>query len=253
MRQLISLYGPFAIQSFGLFIVLGIIIFTILFLRDPRRKKLISIEQYYNGLSGAIIAGFIGGRLLYMSTNWETFGSLWNIFAFWQGGYSLLGGILALMIFVPWYLKKQEIPILPLVDLVSLYAPFLQAISRMGCFFAGCCYGIHTTSWWGIAHDMCPGELLHPTQLYSAVFLFGIFLFLYLFAQYHFKKAGQLFCVYLILMSIERFIIDFWRADREFISLISILSLAQLLALLLLVLGICGLIYFTFSTTAKKT
>lgn len=253
MRQLISLYGPFAIQSFGLFIVLGIIIFTILFLGDPRRKKLINAEQYYNGLSGAIIAGFIGGRLLYMSTNWETFGSIWNIFAFWQGGYSLLGGILALLIFVPWYLKKQLIPILPLVDLVSLYAPFLQAISRIGCFFAGCCYGIQTISWLGITHSMCPGKLLHPTQLYSAGFLFGIFLFLYLFAQHHFKKAGQLFCVYLILMSAERFIIDFWRADREFVSLISTLSLAQLIALLLLALGMCGLIYFTFSKTAKKT
>lgn len=149
MRELFSLYGPVGIQSFGLFIVIGILIFTFLFLQDPRRKNLISSEQYYNGLSAAIIVGFLGGRLLYVATSDEPI-SFGQIFAFWEGGYSLLGGIVALTIFIPWYLKAHNIPILPLLDLVSIYAPLLQSISRIGCFFAGCCFGVVTHAPWVI-------------------------------------------------------------------------------------------------------
>lgn len=255
MRQLYSLYGPFAIQSFGLFIVIGIILFTYLFLHDPRRKKLISSEQYYNLLSWALVAGFIGGRLLYAATNWDSLPSLAHIFAFWESGYSLLGGILMLIALVPYYLNKHHIPIMPLIDLVCVYAPLLQAISRIGCFFAGCCYGLPTTAPWAIAPVYCDttGHLLHPTQLYSAGLLFLIFLFLYFFGQNLFKKTGQITCAYLFLMSSERFLVDFWRADREFVFVSQQLSVSQLIALILGLIGICGFIYFTLDSKRKKS
>lgn len=252
MRQLFSLYGPLGIQSFGLFIVIGIILFTCLFLRDPRSKKLLRPEQYYNLLSAAILAGFVGARLLYAATNWHTFGSIWNIFAFWEGGYSLLGGIVALMIVVPWYLKNHHIPILPLLDVVSVYAPLLQAVSRIGCFFAGCCYGLPTSIPWNIASADCATRL-HPTQLYSAALLFGIFFLLYFFGHYLFKKTGQITSAYLVLMSLERFIVDFWRGDREFSSLSHHLSVSQLIAFVILIVGICGFIYFTITSKRKKS
>jgi phosphatidylglycerol---prolipoprotein diacylglyceryl transferase len=252
MRQLFSLYGPLGIQSFGLFIVIGIILFTYLFLRDPRSKKLLRPEQYYNLLSAAILAGFVGARLLYASTNWHTFGSFWNIFAFWEGGYSLLGGIIALMILVPWYLKKHHIPILPLLDVVSVYAPLLQSVSRVGCFFAGCCYGQPTLVSWSVTAADCAARL-HPTQLYSAAFLFSIFFILYFFGHYLFKQTGQITSIYLILMSLERFVVDFWRGDREFSSLSHHLSIAQLIALVIMIVGICGFICFTIASKRRKS
>lgn len=242
MRELFSLYGPFAIQSFGLCIVIGILLFTVLFLRDPRRKTLISTERYYNLLSSSILIGFIGGRLLYATTSEEPIQPFWYIFAFWEGGYSLLGGILALILFVPWYLKTHKIPILPLLDLISTYAPLLQAVSRIGCFFAGCCYGTPLPGFWK----------LHPTQLYSAGLLLLIFLFLYFLGQRLFAKPGQIICVYLILMSIERFAVDFWRGDREFITLSSFFSVVQLIALILIATGVYGFIYFTFFGKTRK-
>ena len=252
MRQLFSLYGPLGIQSFGLFIVAGIIIFTYLFLRDPRSKKLINTEQYYNLLSIAILAGFAGGRLLFALTNWHSFGPVWNIFAFWQGGYSLLGGIVALMIVGPWYLKNHHIPIVPLLDVVSVYAPLLQAVSRIGCYFAGCCYGVPTASALGIYAADCATKL-HPTQLYSAGLLFALFFILYLFGHRLFKKTGQITNAYLIGMSIERFVVDFWRGDREFSFISHALSISQLIALSITMVGICGFIFFTFESKRKKS
>jgi phosphatidylglycerol:prolipoprotein diacylglycerol transferase len=255
MRQLFSLYGPLAIQSFGLFIVIGIILFTYLFLRDPRRKKLISPEQYYNLLSWALVAGFIGGRLLYAATNWDAIPSWTHIFAFWEGGYSLLGGILMLLAIVPYYLNKNHIPIMPLIDLVCVYAPLLQSISRVGCFFAGCCYGLPSAAPWAIAPTYChtAGNLLHPTQLYSAGLLLLIFLFFYFFGKKLFKKTGQITGAYLFLMSSERFLVDFWRGDREFSFISDLLSVSQLIALIIGLIGILGFSYFTFESKRNKS
>lgn len=237
-RQLLHLYGPLAINSFGLFIVIGLIVFSALFLSDPKRPKLISLDTYFNGLSLAILAGLIGGRLLFVITHWSMIENWGNIFAFWLGGFSLLGGIIALLLVIPLYLRMNDVTIIPLLDLAATYAPLLQSISRLGCFFAGCCFGIPTTLPFGIINTECGilgmnNKFLHPTQLYSAFSLLGIFLLLYFILQYYFQKPGQLFFAYLFLMSLERFTVDFWRADREYLSItaLQLFSIPQWVAL----------------------
>lgn len=241
--------GPFSIHTFGLFIAVGIILFSILFLRDPRRKKIISNEQYYSILSYSILAGFIGGRILYALPNWQELPSFWTLFAFWEGGFSLLGGIIALLITIPFLLKKEHLEPFPLLDIASIYAPLLQAISRVGCYFAGCCFGIPIGNAWSIT-GFCP-DTLHPTQLYSASILFGIFLFLYFCAKNYYKKPGQITCIYLFLMGTERFFIDFLRADREFVAISNIFSLAQIIALILMASSTIGFIFITHRARQK--
>ena len=245
-RELFHLYGPLAINSFGLIIIIGIIIFSILLLRDPKRSKLITVDQYFNILSLAIVSAFMGGRILYLLGNWKNIESFWQIFAFWEGGFSLLGGIIALLVIMPYYFKKHHLNALALLDLGAVYAPLLQSISRIGCFFAGCCFGKPTDLIFGIPNSEC-GLLVHPTQLYSAVALFIIFLAMYFLFQYRFKRPGQLLCLYLVLMSAERFIIDFWRGDRDFlpISVLHILSIPQLIALGIALFASIGFIHAT--------
>jgi phosphatidylglycerol---prolipoprotein diacylglyceryl transferase len=228
-RELVPIYGPFRINSFGVFIVIGLLVFSFLLLKDPRRKKLITVDQYYNILSLAIIVALIGGRFLYIITNWHLLDAWWEIFAIWQGGFSLLGGILALLFFMPIYFKKSGIPALQFLDLAATYAPLLQSISRIGCFFAGCCFGIATNLPFGIMNSHC-NHAMHPTQLYSAITLFIIFVIMFCIAQYKARYPGQLVCIYLFLISVERFTVDFWRADREFVSSISAFSIVQLIA-----------------------
>lgn len=254
-RQLLHLYGPLAINSFGLFIVIGIIIFSALFLSDPKRSKIISTQTYFNGLSLAIIAGLAGGRLLFVLSHPENIDHWLQIFAFWMGGFSLLGGVVALLIAIPLYLKKHKIEIIPLLDLTAVYAPLLQAISRIGCFFAGCCFGAPTTGAFGVYNTQCgipelSNRLLHPTQLYSAAALLIIFLIMYFILEPFCKKKGQLACSYLLLMSLERFTIDFWRADRDLIPGFANLSIPQAVALILALIAFLGLI--TISFPAKK-
>lgn len=238
-RELLHLYGPFSINSFGLMIVIGLCIFSYLLLKDKKRPSIISTEHYFSLISPAIIAAIIGGRLLFVFTHWATFDHWIDIFAIWQGGFSLLGGIIALMMVMPFYFKKYNIPLLPFLDLISIYAPLLQSISRIGCYLAGCCYGCPTTFFSGY----------HPTQIYSAISLLGIFLFQYYVARTWKLKPGQLFCIYLMLMSIERFGNDLLRADRE-MSSIAHLSITQLICAAIFVGA--AISYIVFNSNKKK-
>ncbi len=255
-RELVHLYGPLAINSFGLFIIIGLVVFSALILSDPKRTRLISTDQYFNTLSLAILAALIGGRSLFVLSHWKQIKPWWNIFAFWLGGFSLLGAVIALLLVMPLYLKKRKIKIVELLDLAAIYAPLLQAISRIGCFFAGCCFGLPTSLPFGVINNECgipefAYKPLHPTQLYSAFGLLAIFLLLYFVLQYYFKKPGQLICAYLFLMSLERFFVDLWRADREFLSTsgLQFLSVPQLVAS---IIALCAGIVFAIITFGKN-
>lgn len=240
-RELLHLYGPFSINSFGLMIIIGLLVFSYLLLKDPKRPSIISIENYFNILTPGIIAGLVGGRLLFVLTHWASFDHWIDIFAIWQGGFSLLGGILALIIVMPFYFKKYTITTLPFLDLISIYAPLLQSISRIGCYVAGCCFGCSATYFF----------TTHPTQLYSALALFLIFLFQYLVARKWHLKPGQLFCIYLLAMSAERFCNDFFRGEREMSSIITSLSVAQIMSSIIFV-GAGGA-YFVFNSYKKNS
>jgi phosphatidylglycerol:prolipoprotein diacylglycerol transferase len=121
---------------------------------------------------------------------------------------------------------------LPLFDLVAVYAPLFQSIARLGCLMAGCCYGCPTTMSWAISID---GMYVHPTQLYSSILLFGIFIILYTFKYQWARRPGLLITRYLMLASAERFIIEFWRSNPQIIGIwfLHYLSIQQWIALAL--------------------
>jgi phosphatidylglycerol:prolipoprotein diacylglycerol transferase len=113
---------------------------------------------------------------------------------------------------------------------------------------AGCCYGCPASVCWAVPHGLF---FVHPTQLYSTVFLFVIFLVL-LTARPLFSKPGQLVLLYLILESGERFVVDFWRGDREFIAssgFWGILSVHQYIAF---ILGMVALIIMVMITVRAQ-
>src|SRR5438477_8730331 len=144
--ELIHIYGPLGIQAYGLFIMLAIII-TVWAMRKNKRFAQLNLEPVYlNIIIVSIIAGCCGGRLLEVISEPNIYNHWYDWFALWQGGFSALGAILGIIMIVPFYLKKINIPALATCDLVALYAPLLQAIARLGCFTAGCCYGTLTHS-----------------------------------------------------------------------------------------------------------
>lgn len=254
--ELLHIYGPISIQWYGLMIFIGIVVFTYFVLKDPRRKKLISTDQFFDLVTLGIATGIIGGRLLFVLTNRHDISSLYDCIAIWDGGFSVLGSIVGILCIVPLYLRAKKIRALELLDLVSIYAPLLQSIARIGCFLAGCCYGCQTSVFWAVrcfgdCQDAC--VLVHPTQLYSAFSLFLIFMIMRFCANFLGKKPGQLLILYIILESVERFVVDFWRGDREFLAnsgFFAIFSLHQYVAMALCVVAL--IILFTIAVQAHK-
>lgn len=194
--ELIHIHGPLGIQSYGLFIMLGIFV-SVWAMRRNRRFHQLNLEPVYlNIIIVSVLAGCFGGRLVEIISEPNIYQHWHDWFALWQGGFSALGAIIGVITITPFYLKMSNIPILPTCDLVAIYAPLLQSIARLGCFTAGCCYGIPTQSIFGIIYTnpltlAAQNIVIHPTQLYSSAILFMLFLFMYYIGQHISKKQAD--------------------------------------------------------------
>ncbi len=256
--HLAHIYGPIWIQSYGFMIAVGLLIFMYLTLNDPRRKQLASTEVYINGCFFGLLCGVLGARILYALSYPAEFAGRWHEFFMpWVGGLTVIGAIAGVGIGSLWYFKRYHIPALPMFDLVTLYGPLLQGISRLGCLAAGCCYGAPAGDLlWAITftHPDAHAPLfvaLHPTQLYAGIASFIIFLVLLSLQKYLLKRPGLTFCCYLALENSARFMVDFWRGDRD--PLIGnwgpfIISQVQLYALIGLFIALTGLCWLLFTS-----
>jgi phosphatidylglycerol:prolipoprotein diacylglycerol transferase len=248
--MIIPLFGPFAIHPYGLCIALGVSIALVLMLRAGPGQAAIPRDDLFNLINLSILAGIVGGRALSIAADYDQLDSWADLFAFWDGGFSILGSILAIVICVCVYAMIKKLSILAILDLFGLYAPLVQAFGRIGCYFAGCCHGIPTTQPWGITYtdplSLAPLCIkLHPTQLYNVALLLFLFAGLIFMARRH-PYPGTVFGWSILVLGLIRFATDFWRGDRGLLlpcgpltlSTNQILSgLFMLFAVLLLVLA----------------
>lgn len=220
--QILHLYGPVWIYGYGLMIVMGFLLFLYATINHPIRKFLMSADTYFTMLFVGLLGGVIGGRGLFVLTNWHHFSRTpWEMFYPWVGGFMISGSIIGITLLLPWYLWYKYVSIIPALDFVSVYAPLMQSIARIGCLLAGCCYGAPSSLSlpWAVYFTHPAGSAplfihLHPTQLYASAASFIIFLILKSFTRYKKLKNGMLTVSYLLLENLARFTVDFWRGDR---------------------------------------
>jgi phosphatidylglycerol:prolipoprotein diacylglycerol transferase len=237
---LITFSGNFGIHGYGVAIATGVLIALWWASRHPWCRFFGSSERFVDFVISCVFVGILGGRLLYALTQWDTFEHVTDVFRIWEGGFSVWGTVIAIIIFLPFYAARHKLPVLLALDLCALYALLVHAIARLGCWYAGCCGGISTGLPWGLRNH--EGVLSHPTQLYSAgiLFLFFIILKRYLSRRYH--RPGNILAWYMIGIALERGIVDFWREDRLMTLWSSMYSVHQLIALGMFVVGVATLI-----------
>jgi len=220
--RILHIYGPLWVNGYGLMIALGFFVFTLVTYFDRWRRTTIRAEQFLNVLLVGFLSAVIGGRVLFVLFEPpKTVGQFFEIFYPWIGGFSQFGSVIAVVVGVAWYLKKNSIRILPFFDLIAQYVPVLMAISRFGCFFAGCCYGMstHAHAWYSVVftnpHGLAPLHVpLYATQLFAVVANVVMFFILVFIRKKAWYVPGTIVFSYLMLASLSRFIIDFWRGDR---------------------------------------
>ena len=246
MRPILFSLGGLSIHSYGLMMAIAFIAGIFIALRYAKREGLkadivIDLSVY------VILAAIIGARFLYVAGQWDKYkDNLLDIFMVQKGGLVFLGGLLLSILVVVLYAKRKQIPILKLLDVLTPGAAIGYAITRIGCFLNGCCFGVPTDSPCGIefppgalAHFYFPDQHLHPTQLYSSASM--LLAFIILVVLYRSKKFdGQIFYWGLIFYSVYRFAVEFLRfSPMHWLGL----TPSQWIVFLTFAVGVYGLVH----------
>lgn len=204
---------------------------------DLRRRKLPADAYTIIGLAG--IAGLLGAKLYHLlESPSEFFADPWpQLFSrtgfAWFGGF--LGGFLTLILLARHY----KIPILQMLDAASPAAALGYGIGRIGCLTSGDGdYGIPTSLPWGMSfpNGLVPTlERVHPTPIYELLAALAIAWFLWRLGTPSPRKpkaTGEIFCNYLILTGIARFLVEFIRINpRSFLGMSNAQAMAALSAI----------------------
>lgn len=242
-----KIFGLF--YMYGLMIAVGILAcFGVIFYYGKKKK----IEEkfidfiFYNAIA-SIVVGF-GAAALFQATynyieNPKAGFDLGGGITFIGG---LIGGVTCFLIIYAIFRKRYKTKLYEVLSMTPCAILIAHAFGRVGCFFAGCCYGKETDSFLGVQFPDLPHPV-HATQLYEAAFLFILFaICFYLLMKKDFKHNLS---VYLIAYGIFRFFIEFLRADDRG-KLFAGISPSQFWSILMVLAGVG--VYFLVRWLYKK-
>lgn len=236
------------VHLYGVMIAAGLLCcFGVLFFYTKKKgfnEKFVDFI-FYDGIA-SILVGFLGAAL---------FQAFYNYLKNPEGGFDitsgltfiggLIGGVVCFLTvyFVFFKMKKLTGNIFDLLPIATCCILVAHGFGRLGCFFAGCCYGKPTDSFLGVRFPVnslysgYDGSPVHPTQLYEAAFLFLSFA---LFSLLYLKKNDNyIMSYYLVSYGVFRFLIEYVRGDvAERGKFIGHLFPSQFWSIIMIVIGI---------------
>jgi phosphatidylglycerol:prolipoprotein diacylglycerol transferase len=208
-----------------------------------------------------IISALLGAKLLLLVTDWRTFtSSPGELLTLLRSGGVFYGGLIVAVAVSLWYIRRVGLPLWTTCDVFAPGIALGHVIGRLGCLFAGCCYGKPTDLPWGItftdpfaaANVGTPlNRPLHPTQLYEAGAEALILIILLATESRGRRFAGRTFWLYMLLYAISRFIVEIFRGDPR--GNVGIFSTSQFISVLLAPLAIAMLVYLSRARVPAPT
>lgn len=240
----ISFFG-IQIRFYALCIGVGMLIALFLSLKEAKRLG-VNQDDFLNGGLFGIFAGIVGARIYFVIFEWDYYGAnLGEIFAIWNGGLAIHGGILAGIIFAYIYCKKTKMNYIKVLDILAIGLLIGQIFGRWGNFFNQEAHGSITTYEFlrntlhlpmFIVKQMCiEGVYYHPTFLYESLWNLLALIALLILRRTRTIRQGDVFGIYLIWYSIGRFFIESLRTDSLMIGSI---KQNQLISVILFIVGI---------------
>jgi phosphatidylglycerol---prolipoprotein diacylglyceryl transferase len=268
--------GPLTIPTFGLMVAIAMLASAYVLQADldRRESQLQSISARVARDEGFLIigiagfSGLVGARLYHvLESPREFFANPWpQLFS--RYGFAWFGGFLAGLIALILLAHRLRVPLLQFLDICSPAACVGYGIGRIGCFLSGDGdYGKPTNLPWGMSFpnglvpttETCVQQgwpancRVHPTPLFEFFIWLAFAAFLWHVGTKSLrdpKAAGQIFCLYLILTGIARFLIEFIRINpRSFLGMTN----AQTASIVSILFGIVLLSVLKPSSTAGKT
>ncbi|HRG07522.1 MAG TPA: prolipoprotein diacylglyceryl transferase [Cyclobacteriaceae bacterium] len=256
MHPVLFKVGSFTIYTYGFCIALGALLGFLYMYWQGKKQYSLTFDQSNNLFILLVLAGVVGGKFfmifedpsLYLSQPKKLFSG---------SGFVFYGSLLTTIPVMLWYFKKIKVPVLGMLDVMAVVTCIVHGFGRIGCFMAGCCYGLPTDGFLSVvfSNPVCQAEPLHtplyPTQLFEAAFIFSILIVLIILKK---KKNfdGQLFLIYLMVYAVGRGILEMFRGDIERGFLIeNILSNSQFISIL--VISVALYFYIRLNRTKKIT
>lgn len=251
--------GPLELTGFGLAVLAAFAIAQMICQRELwRRGQDHEADGMPDVAMAALVGTLIGAKTYYVILTGDPSGF------FSRGGFVFWGGFIGSVILcwatIRW--RKLSFPRIADVSAIGIAAGY--AVGRSGCWAVGDDYGrpwsgpfsvrfpegappstaeIMTRDYHAVLPAGTPPNAVisvHPTQLYEVLMGFVMFLILWRLRK-HVHKPGWLFGVYCILAGVERFIVEFFRAKSDVITLLGLTS-AQVVAITVFTVGLVLLV-----------
>jgi phosphatidylglycerol:prolipoprotein diacylglycerol transferase len=247
MHPILIDFGFYALPSYGVMLAIAVLValWTIKLRAEGAGMDPAHLVDFALWL---VIWALLGAKILLVVVEWKRYlGNPAELLGLARAGGVFLGGFLAAIVAAVVMLRRYKLKALPTFDLLAPSLALGQAIGRIGCLLAGCCWGHRCDLPWAITYTDPAAAAnigtplhvpLHPFPAYAAIFNFSVFLVLsWLFRQK--PAAGRVFASYLVLYGIGRFFLEFTRGDEvRGLYFGGLVSTSQLISAALIVTGI---------------
>lgn len=238
--------GKINLYTYGLFVALGLMT-AIWVSKKIATPHGILPETITDIFLIILVSAIAGARLLYVGINFSTYKDHpLEMFKIWNGGLVFFGGFITAAAATAVYLNFKNLKVWKMADIISPGIALGHCVGRIGCLLAGCCYGKACDLPFAIKfthpESLAPlGVYLHPTQIYS-IFSNLMLFFILMGLQKKKKFDGMIFLSYLMLYSLFRSIIEFFRGDFRGDFFFEFISLSQGIGLLVFLTALILLI-----------
>jgi phosphatidylglycerol:prolipoprotein diacylglycerol transferase len=246
MHPVLFQSGAFTFYTYGVLAAVGFLTGLIWAYRHAAHAGIDPNRIWNIGIYG-ILVSLAGSKLWLILSEWTYFSAhpreIFTITTLQSAG-DYYGGMVGGLLFFLLYTHYHKLSFWAVMDLAAPSIAIGHGIGRLGCFFAGCCYGKPTALDWGVTFTSPLAEkisgtplgvALHPTQLYEAGAEFLNFAILVWLGTKR-RLTGQIIGAYFVLYGIERGTIEFFRGDpgrtllfNDRVSLMQIVSVVLIL------------------------
>lgn len=238
--------GPISIRWYAICIVSGLILAVYLSMKEAPRKK-INPDAIIDFILIAFPLAIVGARLYYVVFEWGYYSQhLGEIFAIWNGGIAIYGGLLTGALVLYLFSRRRLIEPIDFLDIAAPSVMIAQSIGRWGNFFNQEAYGAAVKSLNYLPSFIrdqmyIDGSYRQPTFLYESIWnLLGFLLILILRRKPQFLRQGEVTAFYLIWYGFGRMIIEGMRTDS---LMFAGLRVSQWLSMILILVGLAIIIY----------
>ena len=245
----IPFFGTITVYTYGVLLAAAYLVGLQFAIVRARARQLDATRVMDLGIY-IIISALVGAKLLLLVTDFQAFRN--NPIEFLRSAGVFYGGLILAVAVALLYIRRVGLPLWTTCDVFAPGIALGHVVGRLGCFFAGCCYGRPTSVPWAItftdkfANTNVGTPLnvpLHPTQLYEAGAEFLILGLLLGTERRGRQFAGRTFWLYMLLYAVSRFFIEYYRADERGWVVPNMLSTSQFISAILAPLAIVMLWY----------